>query len=877
MPLQAGFRLGPYEIVAPLGAGGMGEVYRAHDTKLNRDVALKILPDSLAADADRIARFRREAQLLAALNHPQIAHIYGIEDSTRTPALVMELVDGPTLADRIAQGAIPIDEALAIAKQIAEALEAAHEQGIIHRDLKPANIKLRADGTVKLLDFGLAKAFDPVAPSGVATMSPTLSIHATQAGVLLGTAAYMSPEQASGKPVDKRTDVWAFGVVLYEMVTGRGLFHGETVSHVVAAVLTEPLDLAPVPERLRPLLSRCLERDPRKRLRDIADAMALVPQTIAAPIARRGTILVAWAAAAVLLVGVAALSTPYFRSTPTPPLMRFEVQAPEASIFNAGPALLMEISPDGRYIAFIATVAGKPTQLFIRALDELEAHAVADVPASHPIWSPDSRFVAFSSGGQLKKVDVRGGPPQPICPFVGGANARVVWGRDAILLSSAATNGVLRVAPDGGTPTQLTTLGPNELGHQALTFLPDGKHYLFSVRDRTSANSAVYVTSLDSKERTSLGFSSDKVELAPPDHLVFARDRALFTQSFNINTFALEGEPVRILENVSKGAYGNAGFSVSQNGLLVFAGGRVNGDAELTWFDRSGKVLNQVGGAPYQGIDLSPDGKRVAVHTHAEGAAGGDISIIDLERNNTTTRLTFDESQDNSSPIWSPDGASIAFSSVRNNRYGIYRKASNGVGTEELLFESETAKVPSSWAPDGKSILLIDYDPKTQGDLWILPLSGDRKPTLYWQSPESDIHAQISPDGHWVAYVSGRSVWVQSYPVPGTKYRVTSESVALPRWRGDGCELFFSSYTTGRIWSVSVSPNGLGLTLGTPQVLFDRRFFSSWHGTATRETNYHTYAVSADGQRFLAPIQPAVDAASRFLTVIVNWPALLKK
>jgi Tol biopolymer transport system component len=344
-----------------------------------------------------------------------------------------------------------------------------------------------------------------------------------------------------------------------------------------------------------------------------------------------------------------------------------------------------------------------------------------------------------------------------------------------------------------------------------------------------------------------------------------------------MRTLALEGEASRITESVNTGPPGTAGFSVSQNGLLLLAEGRSGGDAELTWFDRSGKVLGQVGSAPFQGIDLSPDGKRVAVHTHADGAAGGDISIIDLERNNSTTRLTFDESQDNASPIWSPDGTSIAFSSIRNNRYGIYRKASNGVGAEELLFESETPKVPSSWAPDGKSIVLIDYDPKTLGDLWILPLVGDRKPTLYLQSPGVDIHAQISPDGHWVAYTSEASVWVQSYPVPGTKYRVSAENVALPRWRRDGRELFFSSRQAGRIWSVSVSPNGPGLTLGTPQLLFDRRFLSLTHGTASRVTNYHTYAVSADGQRFLAPRQPAVDASYRSLTVVVNWPTLLKK
>jgi serine/threonine protein kinase/Tol biopolymer transport system component len=864
----------------------MGDVYQAADSKLGRNVALKVLPETFAEDAERVGRLEREARMLAALNHPNIAFIFGLERAGARNFLVMELVDGETLAERIRRGSIPLDEALAISHQILEALEGAHEKGVIHRDLKPANIKINSEGNVKVLDFGLAKSMETESASAVSSNSPTLSIAATQAGVILGTAAYMSPEQAKGKTVDRRTDVFAFGCILYEMLTGRPAFDGDDVTEILGAVVRLEPDWsrlpANTPQRIQDLLRFCLEKNVKNRRGTATDVrldIEAAAKEVAAPresssTSRGGRPLLAWVLAAALVVAVVGFAISYFRSSPVLPVIRFKVQAPPESIFTLGSGMLMEISPDGRYLAFLATPAGKPPQLFIRALDEVEARPIPGIAtAARPFWSPDSRYVAYGAEGQLKKVDVSGGSPQLICNISGNLVSGA-WGRDAILFSSAGSNGLLRVSPDGGNPSPLTTLAAGETQHVVLSFLPDEKHFLLTLFGAPStAGSPLFVASVDSGDRKLL-LNSFRAAFAAPDHFFFVRDHALFAESFNTRTFALEGPAVRILDSVSTSPTSNAGFSVSQNGLLVFAPGITDSEPELTWYDRSGKVLSQVGTAPYRGIDLSPDGKRVAVHRHADGASGGDVWIIDLDRNNTATRLTQDESQDNSSPIWSPDGASVAFGSLRNGRYGIYRKAANGVGNDELLFESETPVVPSSWAPDGKSIVFINYDPKTHGDLWILPLSGDRKPTVFSQSPATEIHAQISPDGHWVAYGSDGQIWVQSYPVPGSKYRLSTEGGgALPRWRGDGKELFFSSLAAGRMWSVSVSANGPGLTFSTPQLLFDRKFY----GDAHPPTNYHTYAVSSDGERILAPRQPQVDTGSQSVTVVVNWTSLLKK
>jgi Tol biopolymer transport system component len=878
MGLTTGTRLGPYEIVSSIGAGGMGEVFRARDAELGRHVAIKILRTDVTRDPERLARFAREAQILASLNHPNIAAIYGVVESAGTKALVLELVEGPTLADRLATGSIPVAETLAIAQQIADALDAAHAQGVVHRDLKPANIKLRPDGTVKILDFGLAKALAP--DGGSATDDPTSSPTVTAAsipGLILGTAAYMAPEQASGRPVDKRADIWALGVVLYEMVTGRRMFAGETISHVLAAVLTTSPDLTAVPPRLRGLLVRCLEKDPKKRLRDVGDAMSLVLEpagSIETPSERRRTSWLPWAVVALLLVAAGVLAVPYFQPAPSFQATQFQIAAPPDTAFNVRPGLYAEVSPDGRYIAFLAQGGtAKQPQLYIRGIDELEPRAVADaMVTSRLMWSPDSRFVAFASRGRLQTIEVAGGTPQPLWSIEKRTGVSGSWGPDAILVGTASDPGLFRIAPDTGAVTEVTIANTAGMRPVPLGFLPDGTHFLLGLYSESPGSSAVYVASRESADRVQVVKTDQKAVFVPPNRLFFVKGKSLLVQNMNMRTFALEGEPVRVLESVmTRPPTHLAGFSVSENGVLAFARGPAEDVAELTWYDRAGKVLNTVGKAPYRGIDLSPTGSRVAAHHHPEGRSGGDLWVIDLERQNAATRLTFDESEDSQSPIWSPTGDSIAFSAIRNKRYGIYRKAANGVGSEELLFESETPKVPAGWAPDGKSILFVDYDPKTSGDLWILPLTPAAKPRPFLQAPGDQTHAQISPDGKWVAYTDS-GISVQSFPVPGTKYRLSEEG-SLPRWRRDGREIFFSGRTAGRIMSVSLTPNGPGLVPGTPQPLFVRRFYSEDHAP----TNFNTFAVSADGQRILAPRQPDVDPAIPFVAVVVNWESWIKK
>jgi len=873
-------------------------VYQAMDSKLGRRVALKVLPETFTHDAERVARLEREARMLAALNHPNIAFIFGLERAGERNFLVMELVDGETLAERIKRGPVPFTEALPISRQILEALEGAHERGVIHRDLKPANIKITSDGKVKVLDFGLAKSMSGELPSESASTvmsnSPTLSAAATQAGMILGTAAYMSPEQAKGKSVDRRTDIFAFGCILYEMLTGKPAFDGEDVTEILGAVVRLEPDWSALPAntplRMRELLRFCLEKNAKNRRGTATDVRLDIEAvskestgqpTASASAAQRGKPLVAWGVTAVLLIAVVVLSIPYFRSTPAPALTRFKVSAPSGTLFTQGAGFFMEISPDGKHVAFLAAQPGKDTQLFIRSMDATEARAISgNVSTSRPFWSPDSRFVAFLADGQLKKVEVNGGSAQNLTTFSGSNRGSLVgaWGSDVILFTAPGTNGLLRLSPQGGTPTQFTTLDNGELYHQAFSFLPDGKHFLLGIRGPNAEASGVYAASVDSKERKKVVSSSYKAEFAAPDQLLFVRDGSLFTQTINTRTFSLEGEATRVAENIATFDVGGyAGYSVSQNGVLVVS--NVNppdADGELSWYDRKSNTWSPVGTASFRGIDLSPDGKRLAAHYHRVGAPGGDLVITDLERN-TTTRFTFDESQDNSSPIWSPNGDSIAYSSLRNGRFGIYRKASNGVGSEELLFESATPKVPTSWSRDGNTIVFVDYV-KSSGDIWILPLTGDKKPIAYLQSPLQEAQAQLSPDGHWLAYLSGGQVWVQSFPAPGTKWQVSPSGGGLPRWRSDGKELFFSGSPNAEIWSVSVSANGAGLVFSAPKLVFGGRFYTAVH--TPNITNYHTYAVSADGNRFLIPRpQQMMDSEdpTSLLTVVLNWTSLLKK
>jgi Tol biopolymer transport system component len=905
MPLSAGTKLGTYEVLAQIGAGGMGEVYRGRDTRLNRDVALKVIPEGFAADSERMARFEREAKLLASLNHPHIAAIYGLEESTSTKALVMELVEGPTLADRIAAGPIPLDEALPIAKQIAEALEYAHDHSVIHRDLKPANIKVKPDGTVKVLDFGLAKAMLDDPASVDINNSPTLSMGATMAGTILGTAAYMSPEQARGKAVDRRTDIWAFGVVLFEMLTGRAAFAGEDVSETLAFVMTkEPaFDTLPAktPLTIRTLLRRCLAKNVRQRLQHIGEARIVIEDTLsgaspAEPAASgraKSRERLAWGAAAALFlttVGLGATVAYLYRPSGELAATRFFVSPPEKAIFDAGTGTgggfsMTIISPNGRRLAFTARDPSGKVLLWVRSLDMLAPQALQGTEgAAYPFWSPDSRSIGFFVQGQgkLKRIDVSGGPAQALCDAPSGIGG--TWNRDGVIVFAPNSNGPLyRVATAGGEPLAVTKLTSQQVSHRHPSFLPDGRHFLYFAQGRTSEDSGVFVAALDSNESKRLLAADTNALYSASGDLLFIRQGTLLRQSFDLKRLELSGDPTSVAEQVATSINTVGAFSVSDNGVLAYRNGpgTSGGTVQLAWFDRAGKPVETIGmPGPYRGVDVSPDGKRIAVHRH--DGNGGDIWLLDSAHRETMSRFTFDASQDNSMPIWSSDGSRIAFGSLRNGKWGIYQKPANGTGREELLVESDLPKMPMSWSPDGKYIVYWISDPKTGWDQWVVPLGGDRKPFPFLQSPFNESWSQISPDGKWIAYSSNETgryeIYVRTFPAGEGKWQISTNGGSFPRWRRDGKELFYmsaSTLTLGKMISVKVNPAGPTFEYGDPSELFDSGYINFLHGL-----NYHAYAVSADGQRFLIPrpeSSSSGETASGPITVVLNWTAGLKK
>jgi Tol biopolymer transport system component len=890
--LESGTRLGVYEVLAALGAGGMGEVYRARDTRLNRDVALKILPDAFVTDRERVARFEREAQLLAALNHPNIATIYGLEKSGDTQFLVLEIVEGESLAERLRQGALPVDTVLSIARQLVEALEAAHEKGIVHRDLKPGNIMLSADGRVKVLDFGLAK-FDENRPGssvGDLTHSPTMSFHATQAGVILGTAAYMSPEQAKGRDTDKRADVWAFGCVLYEMLAGRRAFEGEDLSDTLATVLKSDPDWKALPGNLpahvRAILKGCLEKDRKGRIPDISVVRYVMDGTLAASappvdIARRGLGLRAWQAATAVFVLATLVGIPitYLSRSTIPSVARFFVLPPDRQVFTAGGRLAttVVISPDGRRLAFTARDATGKNVLWIRPIDSLTAQSLAGTDgAGFPFWSPDSRFVGYFSNNKLLKIDVTGGPPQSVCTCNGRG---ATWSREGVIVLNNGQGPLFRVSAAGGQPSSLTKLTPGQASHVFPSFLPDARHVLFYGQSTSEELAGVYVVSLETGETKRLGGASSGGLYAGSGYLLFVRDGTLLAQSFSARTLTLSGEPFPVAEHVESAVYsGVLAFSASDTGVLAYGtGAGANFALQMVWVDRQGKAVETVGPAQpqnYRGLDLAPDGKRVAAHRH--DGQGGDIWMTELSRG-TTSRFTFDTSQDASSPIWSPDGRSIVFGASRGGKWGLYQKPSNGSGNEEKLIESDNQILPMSWAPDGRSLVYLAIDPKTQLDLWVLPLSG--KPFPFANTPFNESHGQISPDGKWLAYNSTESgqneVYVRPFPTGAGKWQISTGVGAFPRWRADGRELFYmSSASNGKLMAVDVKVAGTTFEAGTPTALFDDGYINLPH-----PGNYHTYAVSHDGQRFLIPRPPSsatVDSGSSPIVVVLNWAAGIK-
>ena len=877
MSLAPGARLGPYEVVSPLGAGGMGEVYRARDTRLHRDVAIKVLPESFATDPERLARFQREAQVLASLNHPNIGGIHGVEDAGGVHALVLELVDGPTLADRIAQGPIPIDEALAIARQVAEALEAAHEHGIIHRDLKPANIKLRPDGTVKVLDFGLAKAVDSRSGGSSVSMSPTITSPAmTQQGTILGTAAYMAPEQARGRAVDKRADIWAFGCVLYEMITGRRAFGGEDVADTIGAVIHKDPEWDRVPESVRPMLKLCLEKDPKRRLRDVGDAMTLIAMAPAAGQAAPGAHRrwLAWGAAGLFFITTVAISLVHFREmSPASESVRFQVTAPER--FTLGPYFLL--SPDGRSLAYNVSDPSGRFQLWVHSLVSGESRplARAGTSTSSLVWSPDSQFIAFSQDRKLKKIDVAGGSLQVICDLPNTWTAGA-WNEDGVIVFGVGGGGLMKVSAAGGVPSPLTTLSASgqEIGHGGPKFLPDGEHFLYLRASKVVGESGIYIGSVDAAPEQQSTVRLVTTEARPGylpssdrrmGYVLFMRDRALMAQRFDSERLESIGEATLVADQVGSIATptGLSGhFSASTNGTLSYrAGGTTSGTP--VWVDRNGRELSPVTAAalPQPAFPrLSPDGRRLAL------VVAGDVWVYDLE-GRPPIKLTFDG--DHYSPLWTPDGRRLVYEAGSSSP--LLSLPADGSGGAAQPMGPPGHFHPHGWSHDGREMLAVHLDqPKTGIDIVKFASSeaGDPQAVLRTQAVEGDQGAAFSPDGRWLAYTSNvtgsREIWVQPYPGPGAPIRVSPNGGTEPLWAKDGRELFY--FEGPKLMSVTVEAKS-AFNFSPAALLFE-----SQHLRANQPPSYD---VSGDG-RFLM-IKSAESQLNPPITVILNWEAGLKK
>jgi Tol biopolymer transport system component len=875
-----------YRITAKLGEGGMGAVYRATDTKLNRDIAIKVLPPALANDAQYMARFEREAQILAALNHPNVATVHGVEQG----ALIMELVEGDTLADRIGHGPIPSDEALPIARQIAAGLEAAHERGIIHRDLKPANVKITPDGLVKLLDFGLAKSaadFAAAAPSGAnPTISPTISLAMTQMGMILGTAAYMAPEQARGKPVDKRADIWAFGVVLYEMLTGRQLFGGgETITDTLASVVKDAPNLEALPTsappHMRRLLERCLRKDPSKRLRDIGEARIAIDEPESAPPAtpvavERARSWIPWA-----LFGIAMVAgglAYFWRETPRAGAVTLTIPPPVDAAFSGlgGPAA----SPDGNRIAFVAT-SSRVARVWIRSLDNLQARPVAGTEgASSVFWSADGNNIAFTAGGKLKRVPAEGGVAQVICDasnLRGGS-----WSKDGIIVftPNVQTN-LYRVSASGGDPASVTTIDASraENSHRWPQFLPDGKRFLYYARTGNPAESGIYAGWVDPAKRSDrkliLKTGSNAMYAPPiegargPGYLIYLRDRTLLEQPFDADRLELAGEPAVLAEQVAESTPQAPARFFATSRLLIY-GGQGGGSSQLAWFDRSGKRLAEIttGDGSYGGPSLSPDGKRIAAAFAGPHVNGADIFIVDIARS-VPSRLTFGGTLTRGT-IWSPDARYVAYTVLTNGRAALVKKRFDGSSSEEVISAKATASTVCDWSRDGKLILYTVPGDGTQSDLWYVSAAGEGEPRPFLQTKAQESCGQFSPDGKWVAYGSDESgayqIFVQAFP-SGGKWQVSRNGGIQPRWRGDGKELFFISYENNAVMAVDIRA-GAAIESGIPSKLFDAVVAPAQSG--------FSYAVTADGQKFIIPTETRVSVAEP-ITAILNWTSLIKK
>ncbi len=890
-----------YHIFEKLGAGGMGEVYRATDSRLGRDVAIKILPEAFGSDPQRMSRFEREAQLLAALNHPNIATIYGLELAGDSRALAMELVPGPTLADRIAQGPMPLEETLPIARQIAEALEYAHERGIIHRDLKPANVKVTPEGKVKLLDFGLAKALadDPAAAD--LSSSPTLTAAATRAGLILGTAGYMSPEQARGKAVDRRADIWSFGVVLFEMLAGAQAFGGETISDTLAAVIKEEPDWkrlpASTPGAIRRLLRRSTEKDAKRRLQAIGEARIAIEDYLAhpgeEPAAGSGAAAsaparlvpeplwkraVPWAGMALFaFLAAAGFLRLWMRGADTEPRVALrlasDIGAPGALFTTFGSSEVL--SPDGTRIVYVVKSADGKHQLYVRELDQLQAVALSDTTgARDPFFSPDGEWIGFFTDEKLKKVSVRGGAAVTLCDAITGRGAS--WREDGTIVFAPLTRGALsRVSSAGGTPEELTKLdaAANELTHRWPQVLPGGKAVLYTVSATFGSfeDSGLVVQELPTGPKKTIYRGGFYGRYLPSGHVVFMHEGTLFAMPFDLKKLEPAGQAAPVVEEVmSSPDYGGAQFSFSENGALAYLRGKSSGvPVMIEWMGRDGKMqpLRQTP-AEVGNISFSPDGKRLAMELSDAGRT--DIWTYDWQRD-TLARLTF-TGERNFSPVWTPDGQRIAYTTIdKGDTYGMYWKRADGAGDAQRLTQSTKAQYPRSWSPDGKVLaIFMNLGTATSWDLYTITMEGGEKtgwkpgePKLFLGTPAVEVLPVFSPDGKWIAYQSNESgtyeIYVRPFPGPGGKWQISSGGGVLPQWSQTSKELFYRTEKQ-QIMSVAYTSSGDSFQAGKPALWSEGQFTD--RGLATN------FAPHPDGKRF-AVLKGAGDEAQQEFSKIV--------
>ena len=886
----SGQRLGPYEIISLLGAGGMGEVYRARDTRLGRDVAVKVLPPDPSADPQRRNRLKHEARILSSLNHPHICVLYDVGHHDGVDFLVMECLDGETLAHRVKRSPLALEQVLSYGAEIADALDKAHLQGVIHRDLKPANVMLTKAG-VKLLDFGLAK---PLATSTALAETASVSRSLTTEGPIAGTLQYMSPEQLEGKEADARSDIFALGAVLYEMATGKKAFEGKTTASVMAAVLApQPASMTQMrplsPPALERAMKKCLAKDPDARWQSAADlrdelkwisetrSEAGLPASVTSPRKIRERV---WSwVGAFLLVLLAVLGIATWRlSTKTPLSFRASILPPEKASFYfqgeyGGPPVL---SPNGRRLAFLARGMDGKNALYVRPLDALTSQRLEGTEgASFPFWSWDSRSIGYFAAGRLKTIAASGGPPEVLCDAPSGRGGS--WNADGtIIFAPVASGGIFRVSSAGGAVLPVTPIDASrgQITNRWPQFLPDGRHFLYYSLTSSDEPSGTYVGSLDGGAPRFILRGDTNAVYAPPGYLLFVREGTLMAAPFDARRLHITGDAMPLAEHVQvSSSVLRTVLGVSENGVLAFqeAPASSGSGGLLEWFDRSGKQLGMIGQGEHASFlwpRLSPDGRRLAVQIADPSSSSGDLWVYDLVRD-VRTRLTFGPAS-NYYPTWSPDGAEIAYASDRTRGAQAYRKAANGAGKEERLLESALNDFPGSWSPDGRLLALERQGAQGNFNVWILPLSGDRKPQQFLESPFQTVQPQFSPNGKWLAYTStesgGIAVYVVPYPAGTGKWPVSIQGGSYPRWRRDGKELYYLS-PDDKIMAAEIRESAGKLEIGTPRALFQVPQIARLG---------YPYDVAADGARFLVSVQtqqPAPDS----IALVINWPAALNK